>query len=67
MLYRAGFYQKKKMFLVFTSGNLGSALCSSSLGKGELFAFLAILNGNQCSDIHSILLKIIVVKAKTSF
>jgi len=55
------------MFLVFTSGNLGSALCSSSLGKGELFAFLAILNGNQCSDIHSILLKIIVVKAKTSF
>lgn len=65
MLYRAGFYQKK-MFLEFTNGNLGSALCSSLLGKGELFAFLALLNGNQCSDFHSVLLKIIVVKAKTS-
>ena len=53
------------MFLEFTNGNLGSALCSSLLGKGELFAFLALLNGNQCSEFHSVLLKIIVVKAKT--
>lgn len=55
------------MLLEFTNGNLGSALCSSLLGKGELFVFLAIVNGNQCSDFHSVLLKIIVGKAKTSF
>lgn len=54
------------MFLEFTNGNLGSSLCSSLLGKGQPFAFLALLNGNQCSEFHSVLLKIIVVKAKTS-
>lgn len=55
------------MLLEFTNGNLGCALCTSPLRKGELFAFLVILNGSPCSDFHSILHKIIVVKAQISF